>query len=755
MEDKNIDIKVTVETNQAVKNLDKLKKSADKAEGSLKKAGKAGKDVDKSISVAKDVGEAWVQAFENASEALGSTGESLRKVFAAVKAAIPTVKALNKEAVTGLKKVKAAIISSGVGILILALGEIVAHWQDITKWLGIGKKAQEEYNKTVDETKNRLEELDIQQERERAKLEAQGATQEELAKFDVEASRKRLNLIAEITEETEKDHKLKRKYRKEQIQSLTDEWNAERHNLKLLEAKRDTIKEVAEINEENARKAEEEERLREKEEAAEQARQDRLEKLQQLKADLKSASNDAWATLKSLAEQEKTGLLKSTGGFFTELLDPKTATKSTDEVVAYIEMAFKELNKKLGTDLTITSELYGGLLEGDKFSFNLQLKEINSERERLFTEGRMTLEESLGLELRIKKKAYEKERELLLKRKEFLEEKGFGQDLEKVKSDLEVLDNEIATFQINQNARIAKAAADAKAKMDADSAAAREANFEAKEKELESKRKKLESKYLAEDRALKGEEFDTSFRRGLFKRSREYEQNQVAQIESLMRYYGELYALETDPNAKLSILESLQDLETEKTQIEREGLEERKQLRLEEVQSYMDAANSIADIFGTVAQLEEERIQRQLDAGEIGIEAAKSQFETVKQWQYAQTWINTISGMTAALTSPILNSTPGGWVAAATQAASLLATGIAQTIKIKNTKFNGEGVSSGGSGVSASPSVTPIDVRNDIQQSPTVLPDSQSPRNQRVYILERDIQDSNRRVEIRENNSTF
>ena len=755
MEDKNIDIKVTVETNQAVKNLDKLKKSADKAEGSLKKAGKAGKDVDKSISVAKDVGEAWEQAFENASEALGSTGESLRKLFAAVKAAIPTVKALNKEAVTGLKKVKAAIISSGVGILILALGEVIAHWQDITKWLGIGKKAQEEYNRTVEDTNNRLENLDLEQDKERAKLEAQGATQKELAEFDVEASRKRLNLIAEITEETEKDHKLKKKYRKEQIQSLTDEWNAERHNLKLLEAKRDTIKEVSEINEENARKAEEEERLRQEQEAAEQARLERLEKLQQLRADLQSASNNASDTLKRLAEQEKAGLLKSTGGFFTNLLDPKTATKSTDEVVAYIEMAFKELNGKLGTDLKITLGLYEGLLEGDKFSFNLKLEEENADRERLFAEGQISLEENLQRELEIKKKAFENEKELLLKKKEFLEKNGTGQELEKVNSDLKILEDKTATYIANQNARIAKAAADAQAKAEAEIAAEIEAQQEAEEKVRESKRRELESKYLAKDRTLKGEEFDTSFRRGLFKRSREFEKNQLAQIENQKKYYQELLNIEVDPETKASILESLEDLETQKTQIEREGLEERKQLRLEEIQSYADAANSIADIFGTVAQLEEERIQRQLNAGEIGIEAAKSQFETVKQWQYAQTWINTISGMTAALTSPILNSTPAGWVAASVQAASLLSTGIAQTIKIKNTKFNGEGVSSGGSGVSASPSVTPIDVRNDIQQSPTVLPDSQSPRNQRVYILERDIQDSNRRVEIRENNSTF
>ena len=43
MEDKNIDIKVTVQTDKAVKNLDNLKKSADKAEGSVKKVNKAGK----------------------------------------------------------------------------------------------------------------------------------------------------------------------------------------------------------------------------------------------------------------------------------------------------------------------------------------------------------------------------------------------------------------------------------------------------------------------------------------------------------------------------------------------------------------------------------------------------------------------------------------------------------------------------------------------------------------------------------------
>ena len=112
--------------------------------------------------------------------------------------------------------------------------------------------------------------------------------------------------------------------------------------------------------------------------------------------------------------------------------------------------------------------------------------------------------------------------------------------------------------------------------------------------------------------------------------------------------------------------------------------------------------------------------------------------------------------MTAALTSPVMQSMGiPGWIASAAQAASILASGIAQTIKIKNTHFGGSsGVGSGGV-PSPSVGVTPIDVRDDIQVSPSALAQSQSPADQRVYILEGDIQDSNKRVEVREANSTF
>lgn len=721
MEDQNVNIKVTVQTDQAVENLDNLKKSADKAEGSVKKVSKAGKEVDKSVSVAKDVGEAWEQMFDNVTEALGPTGESLRKVFTSVKAAIPVVKALNNTAVAGLKGIKGAIAASGIGLLVLAIGEIAAHWEDISRLLGVNNGAQKEYAKLQDDVSREIATQNLQLERERDLLKANGATKKELAKFDYEASSKKIALYKKLYYQTEANNKILGEDKKNQMDSLLQMINAERRLRWETSERAKTESMVDDILDK-----------KEKEEK-------RKEKLEQLKKELQAMTDDAWSTLTRLSEAEEEGLITSTGGFFTNLLDPKTATQDVDKVVEYIQEAFDELNSALGTNLEITTGIYDGLLDGERFRNSLNYDKLTAERESLFAEGEISLEENLQRELEIEKQAFKQEAALLLKRKEFLEANGSGQDLEETLAQLEILKNNWIKLQANLNAAI------------------EEESSNSVKDTLDSVRGTFEAAFLEEEKLLRDKEPEILSILNPFKRSREFEKNQIAQIENQKKYLEQLYALETNSETKQSILESLEDLEKQKTEITAQGALERKQIRIEEIQSYADAANSIAEIFGTVAEAEEERIQRQLDAGDIGIEAAKSQFETVKQWQYAQTWINTIAGMTAALTAPSLQSNPAGWVAAAAQAASLLATGIAQTIKIKNTDFNGGGVSSGGSGITASPSVsvTPIDVRNDIQQSPTVLPDSQSPRNQRVYILERDIQDSNRRVEIRESNSTF
>lgn len=294
------------------------------------------------------------------------------------------------------------------------------------------------------------------------------------------------------------------------------------------------------------------------------------------------------------------------------------------------------------------------------------------------------------------------------------------------------------------------------------------------------------SKYNADTRWEKEEErlaasFDDTYAKAKVKLKRSKEES-LAEIDEWLHQLKnmalEAYALSqtaVTPELKIEayaqlqkisqayqeLLENRQTLEwnffNENTKLLNEfderRLESTKKTLQEEVLLYADALQSIGSIYGTLAEMEEDRIRRQVEAGEITEEQAKKQFETVKAWQYAETWINTLAGMTAALMAPSMQGLGiPGWIAAATQAASLLATGIAQTIKIKNTQF-GSGPSGGG-GNAGMAGATPLQVMSDITPSPTMnIPVSSE--DTRVYILESDIQKSNNRVKVREDNTTW
>ena len=490
MEDQNVNIKVTVQTDEAVENLDKLKKSADKATDSVKKVSKASKDVGKDVDKA-----------------------------------IPVVKSLNTAALTGLKGIKAAIASTGIGLLLLAVGELASHWEDlarITNSRSIGKKAQEDYNNLVGESESRIKDVNTLLERQRKVMEANGASQIELAEFDIQASRRREEAYLrqmDIMKASYSRNEITKKQLKEQAEVYTELINAEKDKRRELENTLITVKDVTKAQEARS-KWEEDNAKREK------AGKDRVEQLKLLKEELQAMTGDAWSTLIRLSEAEGEGLIKSTKGYFTKLLDPKTATQDTDKVVKYIEKAFNELNSTLGTELKVTADIYDGLLEGDRFKNSLNYDKLTAQRESLFAEGKISLEENLKAELRIEEWAFQQEEALLLKRKAFLEENGSGQDLEETLAQLEILRSNWTKFQANQNADI-------------------------QEESLNPARKALESAFKDQESLLKDQEQKILDIRNPFKLSKEYEKNQLAQIENLKNYYQELYDIEIDPDTKV------------------------------------------------------------------------------------------------------------------------------------------------------------------------------------------------------------
>lgn len=672
--DQDFNLNVKINTGNAVQSLLDIKSAADQAATSVGKVGesaqsaaqevsKVGDAADKSIPKVQGLGSAFEGVFSTALELGSQAGGTLGDIFKSINQAIPTVQKINSTAIAGLRGVKAALASTGIGAFIVAIGVIISHWEGFLQAIGSSKEEFDTFKSKVLDTLGNI---------------VSGIVGVGNVIFQSLITPVRNVIVA--------------------VQGLgrvmgdvfSGQWG---------KIKEDAQNALGSIKDSWEKGFDFSGNFQKGREAGEKFVQGVVTTFTYKAPEIRRAGEEA-------GEEFADSMSKEVSSMVDKLIDEK-------ELQAEIDRVKKEVVPDLVEQLK-------------RLSGNIDL-DFNG---KLFTEDVVT--EIAKLEL-----AYHKSLEAIKKE----EEGGLlnSQTAKELRESLEKEHNEAIESILLQRAREYREEGEEELKY---------TQGQLKTLlELQYRREELEHQF-EEDQLTSGGYWSVG-------KSKALEALQLDRLNSLKKYYQEMFKIETDPDKKQEILQDIQDVENQKTLIERQGLEERKKIRLEEVQSYADAANSIADIFGTVAQAEEERIQRQLDAGDISKEAAESQFETVKGWQYAQTWINTIAGMTAALTAPSLQSNPAGWVAAATQAASLLATGIAQTIKIKKTKFNGEGVSSGGSGITASPSVTPIDVRNDIQQSPTVLPDSQSPRNQRVYILERDIQDSNRRVEVRENNSTF
>lgn len=118
------------------KGLDDLGKAAKKATKEIDKLNKAVDKTTEAVDKAKAASQAWGNAFSdvmlNAASSLDVASPGFKELVSQVRGAIPIVKSLNLTATTGLKGVKAAIASTGIGLLIIAVGELAANWSKVT-----------------------------------------------------------------------------------------------------------------------------------------------------------------------------------------------------------------------------------------------------------------------------------------------------------------------------------------------------------------------------------------------------------------------------------------------------------------------------------------------------------------------------------------------------------------------------------------------------------------------------------------------
>ena len=239
----------------------------------------------------------------------------------------------------------------------------------------------------------------------------------------------------------------------------------------------------------------------------------------------------------------------------------------------------------------------------------------------------------------------------------------------------------------------------------------------------------------------------------IYEANKQHLEEQAAEYKSLMENAD--IDDEARIEAKRNYENTMMELDNLTTQNTIDNLNLQKEAVEQQIEMYSDLANSIADIFGSIADILEDDIKAKIKNGEITQEEGEKQFEQVKALQIAQATIQTISGAIAAFMSCQELGWPWGTIIGAVQAAAVTAAGIAQIAQIKNTQLGG-----GGSSVSSAAVATPVQTAPEEYIAPytqnatgesELVNLANSIKDQKVYVVESDIteaQDKSKRVKV-------
>ena len=111
------------------------------------------KDMDASVGVfSRNVGnysQAYEEAFKTVIGGLDDVDGLLGEVAGNVNSLFPLIKQTTTAATAGLKGIKKAIATTGIGLLIVAVGELAAHFDDVRRAVGVTDEKFQEFKSTV------------------------------------------------------------------------------------------------------------------------------------------------------------------------------------------------------------------------------------------------------------------------------------------------------------------------------------------------------------------------------------------------------------------------------------------------------------------------------------------------------------------------------------------------------------------------------------------------------------------------------
>lgn len=174
--------------------------------------------------------------------------------------------------------------------------------------------------------------------------------------------------------------------------------------------------------------------------------------------------------------------------------------------------------------------------------------------------------------------------------------------------------------------------------------------------------------------------------------------------------------------------------------------------------------SSVGSLLGAVGDAWEDEIERKKEAGEEDSKELEKEWKRMQALQIAAAIVSTISGAVAAYMNDVKTYQPAwvGMAIGAVDAAATLVAGYAQVQTIRNQKFDPNNPDSTGGGspqqtvtvAGATPLLDEATDLNSLQDLP-MANGSGEQADSRVYILQTDISESDRQVEVRQNSTTF
>ena len=235
-------------------------------------------------------------------------------------------------------------------------------------------------------------------------------------------------------------------------------------------------------------------------------------------------------------------------------------------------------------------------------------------------------------------------------------------------------------------------------------------------------------------------------------------------LEGTKAIYEEMYALDSlSEEQKQEYANKLKEIDADLAENSKQMTDIKKEEAMSLLNTYGQVAQGIGDLMGTISDIWQDSIKERVKNGKITEEQGKKEFEQSKKLQIATAIINGLAGVATAVSTAMSLGPIAGPIMAAVNSAMVIATTAAQVAKIKSTAFDGGGSVGGETAPQAAPAPVAMEYvpnysTNITGESETVnlaAAVNEGQRDQRVYLVESDIQEMGRRVQVRESESTF